>query len=98
MNNLLQESPIIVKILGEDDGYWNPGMRTTCKGRLCSVDSVENPQFYAEVNLIEGEEDRTITVYNFRNNKPLVGAHYLAYLVGGIYLLDSQGDFGAWIA
>lgn len=93
--SLIQQSPIIVKILGEDDGYWNPGFRTTCKGRLCSV-SGHFQQHEAPTLLVDGEEDRTITVHNFRYNKPMVGGYYLAYLVGGVYLLDSQASFSEW--
>ncbi len=92
---LLQQSPIVVKILGEAHGYWNPGFKTTCKGLVCKIQGDFNVH---ETNtlVIEGNEDKVITVHNFRDNKPLVGGYYLAFAVGNVYALDSQASFSDW--
>lgn len=45
------------------------------------------------VSIQDGIEDRAIMCCNFRNNKIVKDAYYLAFLVGKYYVLDNQAAF-----
>lgn len=97
--HLLKDPVILVKVLGQSQGYWNPTSKSTVACLLCKIDSIENdPLTMTQRNtgVIDGISDRVICVQNFRNNRPVVGQYYLAFRLGNVYTLDNQAAFGEY--
>lgn len=96
----LAESVILVKVLGEDDGHWNPtaGSEVACV-RVAepdvSITDIINMTQTSE-QFVDGDEDRVIKCYNFRDNIPVIGKRYLAFRIGNVYVIDNQSTFAEY--
>lgn len=97
----LREPIIIVKVLGEDDGYWDPtaGSEVACV-RVAPPDVTITDCLDMEASgvlFVDGDEDRVIKCYNFRNNIPVIGKRYLAFRIGNCYVIDNQSVFAEYM-
>lgn len=96
---------LLVKPVEDLTGAFPNGFRKTYKCLVCSIrvpslDAVEDKINFStqateglDVVIVDGEEDRAVMCCNFRRNKIIMNAYYLAYLVGDYYVLDNQAAF-----
>ncbi len=91
----LVDPVILVKVVGPEDGGWDPTKGSSVRCLLCGLSDDIDPEATTKQDVIveEGRADRLITIANFRNNIPMIGAYYLAYRFGNSYVLDNQAVF-----
>lgn len=99
---------LLVKPIEDSLGSFPNGFRLTYKCLVCKIlvsgsesldpdgDNIHYSTVMSEgltVTIEDGGEDRAIMCCNFRRNKIVKNAYYLAYLVGNYYVLDNQAAF-----
>ena len=93
----LRDPVILVKVVGADDDGWTPTKGSTVRCLLCGMTDnlvgLSTETTKQDIAVVEGKEDRLITVANFRQNTPVVGQYYLAYRLGDGYVIDNQATF-----
>lgn len=91
----LVDPVILVKVVGDTDGGWDPTKGSSVRCLLCGLTDDISTESTTKQDVIvqEGKSDRLITIANFRPNIPRVGHYYLAYRFGNSYILDNQEVF-----